>query len=210
MIFRDRKHAGQMLAAKLAEYEGDPSAIVLALPRGGVPIVLEIARKLAAPLDVFIVRKVGVPGREELAMGAVACGGTTVINQDVLDLLGIAPQTFAESARIEQEELVRREHEYRGDRPVLAVENKTIILVDDGIATGATMQAAAAALAKCKPRRLIVPAPVAASGMALQFTELADKFVVLDAPDDFRAVGLYYESFPQLTDETVRQLLSGH
>src|SRR5438093_1765729 len=160
--FRDRRDAGRRLAAKLAAYANDPDVLVLALPRGGVPVAYEVARALSVPLDVFLVRKLGVPGHEELAMGALASGGLRVLNRAVVDRLGITDQQIDLTAVVEGQVLAERERDYRGDRPPVEVEGKTVILVDDGLATGASMRAAVAALRRRNPRRIVVAVPVAA------------------------------------------------
>jgi predicted phosphoribosyltransferase len=161
MMFRDRYDAGEILAQRLREFAGRPDVIVLALPRGGVPVGYVVARELGVPLDVFVVRKLGTPGQTELAMGAIASGGIRVLNRDVVDALGIPDWSIEEVTRREEEELERREKKYRGDRPPLDVRGKTVILVDDGLATGSTMRAAAAALRKAGAARIVVAVPVA-------------------------------------------------
>jgi putative phosphoribosyl transferase len=206
--FRDRHEAGQTLGRELARRLGSTDdLIVLALPRGGVPVGYEVARALNAPLDVFIVRKLGVPGHEELAMGAIASGGVRVINREVLEWLPLPQKTIDEVARREQQELERREREYRGTRPPLDVSNKTVIVVDDGLATGSTMRAAVAALRKMHPRAIIVAVPVASAQTCDEFRAEGIDVVCLRTPEPFQAVGLWYDDFSQTTDEEVHELL---
>jgi len=205
--FRDRREAGRFLAEKLTAYAGRPDVIVLALPRGGVPVAYEVARTLGAPLDVFVVRKLGIPGYEETAMGAVATGGVRVLNEDVVRSLGIPDYAIEAVASREQLELSRRERLYRGGRPALDVRGKMVILVDDGLATGATMQAAVAALRKQQPARIVVAVPVAAPETCEALKDEADDVICATTPQPFRAVGLWYEDFSQTSDEEVRALL---
>jgi predicted phosphoribosyltransferase len=208
MRFRDRYDAGRRLAAKLGEYAGRDDVVVLALPRGGVPVGAEVARALGAPLDVFLVRKLGVPGHEELAMGAIASGGVRVLNQDVLDQLRIAPKWVDAVAAQELEELTRREAAYRDGRPAPDVRGKTVILVDDGLATGASMKAAVAALRGRGPARIVAAVPVGARETCQELAELADEVVCAETPDPFFAVGSWYADFDQTTDAEVRELLA--
>lgn len=205
--FRDRTEAGQRLATQLAAYAHRPDVLVLALPRGGVPVAFEVARALHAPLDVLIVGKLGLPGEEELAMGAIASGGVCVLNDDVVQRLGIPEEVIHTVAVHEQHELERRERLYRGDRPVYEVRGRTIILVDDGIATGATMRAAIATLRHLHPARIVMAVPVAASSTCEAFAAQVDEFVCVIRPEAFFAVGFWYENFSQTTDEQVRDLL---
>lgn len=205
--FRDRRDAGRALAGELEKYAGRDDLLVLALPRGGVPVGYEVARELHAPLDVFLVRKLGVPGQEELAMGAIASGGVRVLNRQVVEMLGLTDPTIAAVAATEQEELERRELAYRGDRPTLDVRGKTVILVDDGLATGSTMRAAAMALRQQEPERLVVAVPVAAEETCEQFRDEVDEIVCAMTPEPFYAVGLWYEDFSQTTDAEVTDLL---
>jgi putative phosphoribosyl transferase len=205
--FKDRHDAGRQLAAHLREYASHPNVLVLALPRGGVPVAYEVARELRAPLDVFLVRKLGVPGHEELAMGAIASGGTRVVNRQVVRMTGTDDTTIARVAAEEQRELERRERAYRGDRPILNVEGYTVILVDDGLATGSTMRAAAFALKEQQPARLIVAVPVAARETCDEFRGEVDSVICALTPEPFHAVGLWYEDFSQITDDEVRRLL---
>ena len=207
--FRDRIEAGQLLGRELAARLGViDDAIVLALPRGGVPVGAEVAKALGAPLDVFIVRKLGVPGHEELAMGAIASGGVRVLNRDVLDYARITPQQIDAVAAREERELSRREAEFRGNRAPLDVRGRTVIIVDDGLATGSTMRAAVQALRAMEPKRVIVAVPVGAEQTCEEFREIVDEMVCLRTPEPFDAVGLWYDDFTQTTDEEVHALLS--
>jgi predicted phosphoribosyltransferase len=206
--FRDRTEAGRLLAAKLRTYANRPDVIVLALPRGGLPVAYEVASALGAPLDVFLVRKLGVPGYEELAMGAVASGGVRVINDDIVLGLRIPDYVIDAVAAWEQQELARRERVYRGDRPQPDVRNRTVILVDDGLATGATMLAAVKALRQQQPARIVVAVPTAAPGTCEEMRREADDVVCAITPEPFYSVGLWYEDFSQTTDEEVRDLLA--
>jgi predicted phosphoribosyltransferase len=208
MAFRDRTDAGRRLAAKLGRYAGRPDVIVLALPRGGVPVGYEVARALGVPLDVFVVRKLGVPGREELAMGAIASGGVRVVNEEVVRALGITPEELDEAAAREAEELRRREEAYRDGRPAPGLRDKVVVLVDDGLATGSTMRAAVAAVRRLDPARVVVAVPVGAGETCGEFREVADEVVCLAAPEPFFAVGNWYEDFSQTTDDEVRDLLA--
>jgi putative phosphoribosyl transferase len=205
--FRDRTEAGQLLAAQLATYVDRPDVLVLALPRGGVLVAFEVARVLHAPLDVLVVRKLGVPGQEELAMGAIAAGGARFLNDDVVQFLGISDEVIDQAAEHEQRELERRERLYRGDRPACDVRGRTVILVDDGIATGATMHAALVAVKQQQPARVIIAIPTAAPSTCEEFAAEGDEVVAVIRPEPFYAVGLWYEDFPQTSDEEVRDLL---
>jgi putative phosphoribosyl transferase len=207
MIYRNRIEAGKRLAAELAEYNNRPDVLVLALPRGGVPVAFEVARALGATLDIFLVRKLGVPGHEELAMGAIATGGVRVLNKDVVRYLNIPGEVIDAVAAVEQRELDRREKLYRGDRPAPDVRGKTVILVDDGLATGSTMRAAAAALRQQQPARIVVAVPVAAAQTCDEFREEVDDIVCAVTPEPFHGVGLWYEDFSQTTDDEVCALL---
>ncbi len=205
--FLDRRDAGRQLAAKLASYADDASVLVLGLPRGGVPVAYEVARALDAPLDVFVVRKLGVPGHRELAMGAIASGGVRVLNPDVIDALGILPAAVESVADRELLELERQQRVYRGQKPLPELSGRTLIVVDDGLATGSTMRAAVGALRQSKPARIIVAAPVAAAQTVRILQEEADNVVCLSAPQDFHAVSMWYQDFSQTSDEEVRNLL---
>jgi putative phosphoribosyl transferase len=208
MIFRDRSEAGGVLAARLDSYRNKPNTVVLALPRGGVPVAYEIGRRLGLPVDVFVVRKLGVPGQEELAMGAVASGGVRYINEDVTSQFGIPEQTIDAVSRREEREIETRELLYRSDRPPLNVRGKTVILVDDGLATGSTMLAAIAALRQNRPERIIVAVPLGARETCAKVSRMVDEIVCAAMPEPFHAVGQWYVRFPQTTDEEVRDLLS--
>jgi putative phosphoribosyl transferase len=206
MHYQNRVEAGRQLACELMAYADRRDTIVLALPRGGVPVGYEVARTLRAPLDVFVVRKLGAPGNEELAMGAIASGGVRVLNDEVA---GMVPDEVIEQvvAR-EMEELKRREIKYRGDRPFPSLCGRTVILVDDGIATGATMKAAIAAVRHEVPTRTVVAVPVAPRSSREEFSSLVDEFVCPLMPMGFYAVGQWYENFAQTTDDEVRELLA--
>ena len=206
--FRDRTEAGRLLAAKLTAYANRPDVIVLALPRGGVPVAYEVARALNAPLDVFLVRKLGVPGYEELAMGAIATGGVRVLNDQLVGGLRIPDYIVDEVAASEQQELTRRESLYRGDRPAPDVRGRTVILVDDGLATGATMLAAVKALRQQQPARIVVAVPTASPKTCEQLKAEVDDIICAITPEPFHAVGLWYEDFSQTKDEEVRDLLA--
>src|SRR6266851_1578027 len=205
--FRDRTEAGQLLATQLTTYADRPDVLVLALPRGGVPVAFEVARALHAPLDVMIVRKLGVPGYEELAMGAIASGGVRVLNADVVHMLRISEEEINQVATHKQREVERRECLYRGNRPASEVGGRTVILVDDGIATGATMRAAVAAVRQQQPARVVIAVPAAAAATCEEFAAEVDKLVCVLKPEAFFAVGFWYEHFAQTSDEEVRDLL---
>jgi putative phosphoribosyl transferase len=206
--FRDRAEAGRELARRLMDHAGRADVLVLALPRGGVPVGYEVARALGAPLDIFLVRKLGVPGHEELAMGAIASGGVRVLNPRVVDAFGISAAAIERVAAQEQAELERRERAYRGGRPPPRVAGRDVILVDDGLATGSTMRAAAAALRAMHPRRLVVAVPVAAAETCEELRGEVDEVVCAMTPEPFYAVGLWYEDFAQTTDGEVAALLA--
>ena len=209
MIFRDRRDAGRQLAARLRRYADRNDVLVLALPRGGVPVAYEVAQELNAPLDVFLVRKLGVPGHEELAMGAIASGDVRVLNQDVLSYLRIPDEAIDEVAADELRELQRRERLYRGARPPLDVKGRTVIIVDDGLATGSTMRAAVKALRQKQPKQIVVAAPVGARETCNSFKGEVDVLCVCAiTPEPFQAVGLWYANFAQTSDEEVSDLLS--
>lgn len=206
--YQDRYEAGKVLAEELASYKNKKNLIILALPRGGVPVAYEIAKNLNAPLDVFIVRKLGVPTHEELAMGAIAFGGTIVFNEDIIKQLHIPKKMIDEVILNEQQELKRRNLKYRDDKPFPDLKNKMVILVDDGIATGATMRAAIAAIKKHHPQELIVAVPVAAKETCDALQSTVDKFICPMRPEFFYAVGAWYDVFEQTEDEEVYRLLS--
>lgn len=207
IIYRDRTEAGRHLAELLKKYADRDDVLVFALPRGGVPVAFEIAKALHAPLDIFLVRKLGVPGHEELAMGAIASGGVRILNHDVVDYLGIPERVIDAVAEMEQRELERRERLYRGDRGTPDVRGKTVILVDDGLATGSTMRAAAEALRKQQPARIVVAVPVSAPATCDEFRNEVDEIVCGATPEPFLGVGYWYEDFSQTTDDEVRRLL---
>jgi predicted phosphoribosyltransferase len=207
MIFRDRFDAGRRLAAVLEQYAARPDVVVLALPRGGLPVGYEVARRLGAPLDVFVVRKLGVPGHEELAMGAIASGGVRVLNEEIVHALGLSERLIDDVEVLERAELERREREYRGDRPPLDVRGRTVILVDDGLATGSTMRAAVAALRRLGPARIVVAVPVSDPSTCEELQREADEVICAITPEPFVAVGRWYQDFSQTTDEEVRALL---
>ena len=206
--FHDRTDAGRAVAAELTAYAGRSDLLVLALPRGGVPVAYEVARALGAPLDVFLVRKLGLPGHEEFAMGAIASGGIRLINEEVVREFGVTDAEIAAVSAAEERELERRQRQYRRDRPDLEIEGRTVMLVDDGLATGATMHAAVLALRQERPARIIVAVPVAAAETCDAFREIADDIVCAETPAPFYAVGLWYEDFSQTTDEEVQDLLN--
>src|ERR1700716_2470304 len=208
-IFRDRREAGRVLARLLRDHPGPDDVIVLALPRGGVPVGYEVASELGAPLDVFLVRKLGIPGHEELAMGAIASGGGRVLNDEVVRALNIPDRVIDAVAAREAQELARRERLYRGGRPPLDVRGRTVILVDDGLATGATMQAAVKAVRQQRPARLVVAVPIAPPETCEELRTEADEVICAVTPEAFHAVGLWYQDFSQTTDEEVRDLLAG-
>lgn len=203
--FADRRDAGRVLAQKLEHYRGQPNLLVLALPRGGVAVGFEVAHALQAPLDVFVVRKLGLPGHEEFAMGAIASGGVRVMNP----LLGVevSPDAVAQVVAREQTELARREMLYRGGSPAVALRGRTVIVVDDGLATGSTMRAAVLAIHQQRPARLVVAVPVGAAETCALLRQDADEVVCAAMPSPFRAVGLWYRDFPQASDDEVHELL---
>ena len=206
-VYQDRSEGGRALAERLAAYANWPGVLVLALPRGGVPVAYEVARALRAPLDVFLVRKLGVPGHEELALGAVAADGVRVLNRQVVDALRIPDSVIETVTAQEMEELSRRERLYRGNRPAPEIQGRTVILVDDGLATGATMLAAVTAMRRHSAARVVVAVPIAALETCDQLRGEADEVVCAATPEPFHAVGLWYEDFSQTTDEEVRELL---
>lgn len=205
--FQNREEAGRILAAKLMVYANRPETIVLALPRGGVPIGYEISRALNLPLDVMIVRKLGVPGHEELAMGAIASGGVRVLNRSVIESLRIPPDSLEAVEKREALELMRREATYRGNRHPVSLRGKTVILVDDGVATGSTMRVAISALREQRAGRIILATPVAPPTVRWEMEALVEDFVALVMPEDFFGVGQWYEDFTQVSDDTVYELL---
>lgn len=205
--FLDRREAGRVLGAKLASYLGRHDVIVLGLPRGGVPVAFEVARALDAPLDVFLVRKLGAPNHEELAMGAIASGGIRVRNPSVIRSLRISEEEIEWAAKREERELARREASYRGDRPPLELAGRIAVLVDDGLATGASMRAAVEAVRQLEPERIVVAVPVAPASTVSELRRIADDVVVVATPEPFYSVGRFYEEFGQTTDHEVRGLL---
>lgn len=207
MLFKDRRVAGKLLAQELAAYAHRPDVLVLALPRGGVPVAFEIAKALNVPLDVIVVRKLGVPNQEELAMGAIASGGVRILNQQTVRDLNISDDQIARIALTEERELERREWLYRGDRPFPNPQGRTVILVDDGLATGATMWAAIVALHKQQPAQIVIAVPIAARQSCEELKNQVDKIVCIATPDPFYSVGLWYQNFPQTTDDEVCDLL---
>jgi predicted phosphoribosyltransferase len=209
MRFQDRVEAGRMLAERLTPYAHHPHVLVLGLPRGGVPVAFEVAHALKAPLDVLIVRKLGVPGREELAMGAIAAGGERVLNQEIIDIFGISDRVIEAVTARERRELDRRESLYRGQRPAPDVDGRTVILVDDGIATGSTVRAAVHLLRHLNAGCIVVATPTAAASTANELRREVDDFVAVMTPEDFAGVGEWYEDFSQTSDEEVRELLAG-
>ena len=208
MYFLDRTDAGQVLARGLQQYKNQPDVLILGLPRGGVPVAYEVARELNAPLDVFVVRKLGVPGHEELGMGAIATGGVRILHEGIVREVGISPETIEAVSAREQAELERRERLYRGDRPAPTIKGRTVVIIDDGLATGSTMKAAIQAVRQQDPRRLIVAVPTAPSETCEQLKESVDHVVCALTPEPFFAVGGSYADFTQITDEEVRELIA--
>jgi predicted phosphoribosyltransferase len=208
--FQNRRDAGRTLAAALRKYAGRDDVVVLALPRGGVPVAYEVARALGVPLDLFLVRKLGTPGHRELAMGAIASGGVRVLNDDVVRWYGIPKDAIEAVAREEERELVRREQAYREGRESVSIEGRVAILVDDGLATGSTMRAAVKAVRQLGPSAIVVAVPVGARETCDELSAIADEVVCLRTPEPFSAVGQWYLDFDQTTDEEVRRLLSDH
>ena len=207
MYYQDRSEAGRRLAAKLMAYADRPEVVVLALPRGGVPVAFEVAEVLNAPLDVFLVRKLGLPGHEELAMGAIATGNVRVLNEEVIHALHISDAVIDAVTAQEQQELERRERSYRDNRSALDVRGRTVILVDDGLATGATMRAAAVAIRQRHPARLVVAVPIAASATCEALRTEVDDIICAKTPEPFYGVGRWYDDFSQTSDAEVRDLL---
>jgi putative phosphoribosyl transferase len=208
--FADRREAGAELAAKLRQYAGRTDVVVLALPRGGLPVAFEVAEALDAPLDIFLVRKLGMPGHREYAMGAIASGGVRVMNEEALRWYNISERAIDAVAREEQHELERRELEYRRGQAAVDLKGRIVILVDDGLATGSSMKAAVQAVRQQAPARVIVAVPVGAPSTCEELAELADEIVCARTPEPFSAVGLWYADFSQTTDEEVRTLLDEH
>jgi predicted phosphoribosyltransferase len=208
MLFQDRFEAGRVLASKLRQFSGRPDVVVLALPRGGVPVGYVVAQALHAPLDVLVVRKLGTPGQEELAMGALAPGGITVLNREVIQALEIPQQIIDAAVGREQSELERREREYREGRPAADVKGHTVIVVDDGLATGSSMRVAARALRRAGVKEIVVAVPVAARSTCQEFEGEVDELICAATPEPFWAVGQWYRNFSQTTDDEVRQLLA--
>jgi predicted phosphoribosyltransferase len=206
--FVDRLEAGVVLADRLKQFVGRDDVVVLALPRGGVPVGYEVARALGAPLDVFVVRKLGLPGHPELAMGAIASGGVRVLNEDVLESITVSQAAIDTVTRTEQLELERRERAYRDGRPPVPIDERVVIIVDDGLATGSTMRAAVLAVRRLHPARVVVAVPVGAWETCEDLRAVADEVVCEFTPEPFRAVGLWYADFSQTTDAEVRQLLA--
>jgi predicted phosphoribosyltransferase len=205
--FDDRFDAGSFLARQLRHHSGNPNVVVLALPRGGVPVAFEIARAIDAPLDIFVVRKLGAPGYEELAMGAIATGGVRVFNEEVIQHLGVSQSWIDATIREQEEELRRREEAYRGDRPPAELQNRTVILVDDGLATGASMRAAVRALRQREPFAITVAVPIGSRDTCDQFRSEVEEVICGRTPEPFHAVGAWYRDFTQTTDDEVRELL---
>jgi putative phosphoribosyl transferase len=206
-LFQDRQDAGRRLAKELSHYAGRSDVVVLALPRGGVPVAFEVAQALAAPLDIFLVRKLGVPGHEELAMGAIASGGVRVLNQEVVQTLDIPAALIDAIAQREQRELERREQAYRGNHPPAEIAGRIAILIDDGLATGASMRAAVAGLRRQQPAKIIVAVPTAAPESCEMFEQEVDEIICAETPQPFYGVGLWYRNFSQTSDAEVRTLL---
>jgi putative phosphoribosyl transferase len=207
-LFRDRKAAGKKLGRELMRYAGRDDVIVLALPRGGVPVGCEVARALGVPLDVFVVRKLGMPFHEELAMGAIASGGARLLNDEVIEMYAISDDEIDRVIESERRELERRERLYRGNREFPHLAKRTVILVDDGLATGSTMRAAVMALRQEGPERIVVAVPVGAADTCDAFRDVCDDIICLETPEPFAAVGLWYDDFEQTTDEEVHELLA--
>lgn len=207
MKFKDRTEAGQVLARKLVAYANDVDVVVLALPRGGVPVAFEVATALNVPLDVFLVRKLGVPDQSELAMGAIANCGVRVLNQDIVRSLCLSDAVIDKVAAQEQQELERRERLYRDDRPIPQLHERTVIIVDDGLATGATMRAAIEAIRQQQPARIVVAVPISSPETCRDLAAQVDEIICVETPQPFCSVGLWYEDFPQTSDEEVRNLL---
>jgi len=208
VIFKDRVDAGRRLALELHSYAGRKDLVVLGIPRGGVVVAFEVARALHAPLDIFVSRKLGVPGREELAFGAASTGDVLLLDQEIVDVLDISQEQIQKSAQAARAELARREKLYRGDRPALLIKGRTVLLVDDGLATGSSMRAAIRALRRMKPAQLVVAVPVAPKATCIRLKREVDELVCLETPEFFYAIGQFYADFSQVTDEEVSELLA--
>lgn len=208
-MFRDRVDAGRQLAKELVHYANREDVLILGIPRGGVPVASEVAQALCAPLDIMLVRKLGTPGQEELAMGAIASGGIRILNQQLVAELGITDEQVADAIATQEAELERRERLFRGSRPSISVKGKIVILVDDGIATGSSMLAAVDALRKLEPKKIVVAVPVAPAHANEQIKRVADEFVCVDQPEWFFGIGQFYENFSQTEDSEVHALLEG-
>jgi predicted phosphoribosyltransferase len=207
-MFKDRTEAGKRLANELSDYENRDDVIILGLARGGVPVAFEIAKEINVPMDVFLVRKLGVPSQKELAMGAIASGGIRILNDDVINMLRISDRAIDHVANEEQQELERREREYRGNRQKIDVKDRVSILVDDGLATGASMRAAVRALRQMEPAKIVIAVPVAAPDTCDAFKDKVDEIICLATPEPFYAIGAWYDNFSQTTDEEVRSILA--
>lgn|SRR5208282_5842361 len=207
MVFRDRQEAGRKLAERLRAYANRNDVVVLGIPRGGVPVAFEVARALRAPLDIFLSRKLGVPGQEELAFGAIATGGTRVLDREIVEAVGISEEQIEQITAKVKKELERRENLYRGAQPPLRVEGLTVLLIDDGIATGSSMRAAIKALRQMKPARVVVAVPVAPQSTCSRLAPEVDELICVHTPKDFYAIGQFYEDFSQVADEEVTALL---
>lgn len=207
MIFKNRQEAGRELATRLAKYANREDVLVLGVPRGGIPVAFEVASALHVPLDIFVLRKLGVPGHEELAFGAIGSGGVRILNADIVDQLGISELDIAAATKEQTKELERREQRYRGNRPPLDVRGRTVILVDDGIATGASLRAAIHAIRKMTPAAIVAAVPVAPRTSCHLIRREVDELVCLDTPEFFFAIGEFYRDFSQVSDEQVVELL---
>lgn len=207
-LFQNRVAAGRALAGALDHYAGRRDAVVLALPRGGVPVAFEVAQALHLPLDIFVVRKIGLPGNEELALGALAAGAPPVLNEDLMQILGVTPAAIAGVTERERAEVARRERAYRGDQPPSALKDRVLIVVDDGLATGATMRAAVRALRQHAPAHIVIAVPVCSREAREELSTESDEMICLEAPESFFAISVWYDEFPQTSDEEVRTLLA--
>jgi len=207
-MFRDRREAGAVLATRLPDFAHNPDVVVLALPRGGVPVAEQVARALDAPLDIFLVRKIGLPQHEEFAIGALASGGLGILDRSAARRYGVSEEAIADAVKREWRELDRRETVYRGGEPPLDVRGKTVILVDDGLATGSSMRAAILALRRLEPARIVVAVPVAPAATCRDLESVADRVVCTETPEPFQAVGVWYDDFEQTTDREVRDSLA--